>query len=110
MRHEDYAKAGVPMLPVVAGKRATQTQILLYCLVLAPLALVPSFIGMASPIYGVVALVLGAGMIWQAIMLWRASGDALNREAMRLFKFSILYLFLIFLSLGVDGFFGKVVL
>ena len=110
VRCEDYAKAGVPMLPVVAGKRATQAQILLYCLLLAPLALVPSFIGMASPIYGVVALVLGAGMIWQAVLLWRATSDALDREAMRLFKFSILYLFLIFLSLGVDSFFRKVVL
>ena len=110
VRHEDYAKAGVPMLPVVAGKKATQAQILLYCLLLAPLALVPSFIGMASPIYGAIALVLGAGVIWQAAVLWRATSDTLDREAMRLFKFSILYLFLIFLSLGVDSFFGKVVL
>jgi protoheme IX farnesyltransferase len=95
----DYQKAGVPMMPVVAGVRETKRQILLYTLLLAPLAVVPTFIGMASWVYGAVAGVLGLIFIALAICIWRDTGD---RFARRTFAFSILYLFLVFAALMAD--------
>ena len=95
----DYAKAGVPMLPVVAGVRETKRQILLYTLLLAPLAVVPAFIGMASWAYGTVACALGLGFIALAVGIWRDPGE---RFARRTFAYSILYLFLVFAALMAD--------
>ena len=100
VKNEDYTKAGIPMMPVVAGARSTINQILAYSLVLAPFAVLPAVLGMASMIYGVVAAGLGAGFVFYAIRLKREASDA---NAMALFKYSILYLFLIFLALGIDA-------
>ncbi len=66
-RTEDYARAGIPMLPVVAGDGETRRQILLYTLVLAPLGVAPWLLGYAGPLYGVVALGAGAVMIALAL-------------------------------------------
>ena len=88
------------MMPVVAGAKSTINQILAYSLVLAPFAVLPAFLGMASMVYGVVAAGLGAGFVFYAIRLKREASDA---NAMALFKYSILYLFLIFLALGIDA-------
>src|SRR5215213_11567239 len=71
-RAEDYARAGIPMLPVVRGERETRRQILLYTLLLAPLGVAPWLIGFAGPIYGVVATVTGALMLALAARLYLA--------------------------------------
>ena len=105
LRCRDYARAGIPMLPVVAGERETRRQILLYTLILAPLGAAPWLLGYAGVLYGAVALAAGAVMIALALRL-RAKGSdqAANRHAAskRLFGFSILYLFLLFAMLLVD--------
>ena len=105
-RADEYARAGVPMLPVVAGQRRTRRDILIYSLVLAPLAVMPWALGFAGPIYGVSALVLGAGFIAAAVHVWRrcaAEEKSQSFESTRgLFGYSILYLFLIFAILLVD--------
>jgi heme o synthase len=99
-RCEDYVRAGVPMLPVVAGIAETRRQILLYTLLLAPLGVAPWPLGYAGPTYGIVALVSGAAMIALALRV-RAerSGHAASKQ---MFGFSILYLFLLFAVLLVD--------
>ncbi len=98
-RSGDYERAGVPMMPNVAGARDTQCQILLYTLVLVPVTLAPWFLGFLGPVYGAVALVLDAMFILGAVRLMRDGND---RTAMRLFGFSILYLFLLFAMVLVD--------
>ena len=109
----DYAKAKVPMLPVVAGRAATKRQILVYSLILAPLGVVPAFIGTAGPVYGAVAAVMGVCFVLLSLAVLRAEDD---RPARQLFGFSILYLFVLFTLLIIDrapgvlastqGFFG----
>jgi protoheme IX farnesyltransferase len=98
-RADDYARAGIPMLPVVAGQRETRRQILLYTLVLAPLGMAPWLIGFTGPVYGVVATVTGAAMLALAV---RLLFDRSDRAAKQLFAFSILYLFLLFAFLLID--------
>jgi heme o synthase len=105
VRCADYARAGVPMLPVVAGERETRRQIVLYALILAPLGAAPWYLGYAGALYGVVALLAGAAMIGLALRLrGEASGATATKHAVskRLFSFSILYLFLLFAMLLVD--------
>jgi protoheme IX farnesyltransferase len=100
-RADDYARAGVPMLPVVAGDAATRRQILLYTLVLVPLGLAPWALGYAGVLYGVVALVSGAVMLalaWQV----RAEKRPDEKASKNLFAFSILYLFLLFAVLLIE--------
>ena len=103
-RREDYVRAGIPMLPVVAGERETRRHILLYSLILAPLVVAPYALGMTGPLYGIVAGVLGLVLVALAFQVWRARDreDGSYREARRLFGFSILFLFLIFLALLGD--------
>lgn len=104
----DYEKAGVPMLPVVKGARHTRWNVFIYTLILFPLALSPWFMGLAGPIYGLTALVLGAAFIYYAWGVLRdaqdAKGVSLNKDApaRAAFKFSILYLFLLFAACAVD--------
>src|SRR5882762_9256583 len=91
----EYARAGVPMLPVVAGRAETTRQILLYSVVLVPISLLPWVLGFAGPVYGAAAATLGAIMIflsWQV----RRSNDTERLPARRLFVFSMLYLVLLF--------------
>jgi protoheme IX farnesyltransferase len=108
-RREDYARAGVPMLPVVAGEQETRRQILLYTLILAPLGVTPWLLGHAGLVYGVTAAAMGAIMIALAL---RVRKERVRYNASkRLFAFSILYLFLLFAMLLVDriseGLFGN---
>jgi protoheme IX farnesyltransferase len=98
-RTGDYARAGVPMLPVVAGARATKIQMLIYTLALLPVALAPWYFGVTGPVYGVTALVLGLMFVAAAVAVWF---DKTDRSARRMFGFSILYLFLLFAVMGVD--------
>ncbi|HEU4821144.1 MAG TPA: heme o synthase [Qipengyuania sp.] len=100
----DYAKAGIPMMPVVRGERMTRRQILAYSVVLLPVALAPWLIGGAGAIYGLAALALSLAFVALAapVGLRRsAESDAMKPEK-RLFKFSILYLFALFAVLVVD--------
>jgi heme o synthase len=99
-RINDYARAGVPMLPVVAGVAETRRQILLYTLALAPLGAAPWFLGYAGSPYGIAALALGAVMI--ALALRVRTEHAGNRAGKQMFGFSILYLFLLFAALLAD--------
>ena len=102
-RSDDYARAGVPMLPVVAGPDATRVQILLYTVVLVAVALVPWPLGYFSATYGVTSLVLGAGMLWLAVDVYRLrEGVPAGRATRKLFAFSILYLFALFAVLLVE--------
>ena len=98
-QNEDYTRAGVPMMPVVAGERETRRQILIYAVLLAPLAVVPSMIGMASIAYGTLSAALGINFIRLSWTLYRKPSDD---AAKRLFGFSILYLFLLFFGLVID--------
>jgi protoheme IX farnesyltransferase len=105
---DDYARVGVPMLPVVAGARATRRQIMLYTLLLFAASLLPWAIGFSGPVYAFSALALGLGFVTYA---WRvlhdrqdAAGVSLTRDApaKAAFKYSILYLFVLFAALAVD--------
>ncbi len=104
----DYARVGVPMLPVVAGARATRRQIVLYTLLLVAASLLPWAVGFSGPVYGLSALALGLGFI---ASVWRvlrdrqdATGVSLTNDApaKAAFKYSILYLFVLFGALAVD--------
>lgn len=99
-RHSDYAKARVPMLPVTAGIPATKRQILIYSVLLVAISLSPLLAG-ASWAYGACAALLGANFLRHAVRVLRHDTPAL---AMRMFGFSIIYLFVLFAALLVDHF------
>jgi len=102
-RSDDYARAGVPMLPVVAGPDATRLQILLYTIVLVAIAAAPWPLGYFDAAYGVTSLVLGAGMLALAINVYcRRERTQSLRATRKLFAFSILYLFALFATLLVE--------
>ncbi|WP_374764488.1 heme o synthase [Yunchengibacter salinarum] len=100
----DYQAVGVPMLPVVAGRRHTRAQILGYSVALVPVALAPVATGLGGWIYGSVAAMMSAGFLWLAWAVWRARDGAEKR----LFGFSILYLFALFGALAVDSLAGRI--
>ena len=98
-RAEDYRKSGLPMLPITHGAEFTRLQVLLYTLVLFAATLLPFVYGMSGWLYLASAVALGAVFIAYAAQLWRDYSDALARRA---FRFSILYLSLLFAALLVD--------
>ncbi len=98
-RAGDYERAGVPMLPVVAGPRATKLQILVYTLMLWPCALAPYLLGVAGAVYAAAALALSAAFTGFAVKVWL---DPTHKSAKQMFGFSILYLFLLFALLLID--------
>jgi heme o synthase len=98
-RAGDYAKAGVPMLPVVAGKAETRRQILIYTSLLVPLSFAPLVLGMAGMSYGLVVAVMGACFLLLAFRVLRERG---GRAARHMFRFSILYLFVLFAALIIE--------
>ncbi|MBR0969028.1 MULTISPECIES: heme o synthase [Bradyrhizobium] len=99
-RSDDYARAGIPMLPNVAGPDATRLQILLYTVVLIAVAAAPWALGYFDAVYGVVSLILGAGMLVLAINVYlRRERSQSLRATRKLFAFSILYLFALFATL-----------
>ncbi|MEE4289953.1 MAG: heme o synthase [Erythrobacter sp.] len=107
----DYAKVGIPMLPVVAGERVTRNHIWVYTLVLAPIAVAPWVIGGTSWVYGTTALALSALFVALALPVARrdavmGEGDPMAEEK-RLFKFSIVYLFVLFAALVADRVLAK---
>ena len=100
-RKEEYARAGIPMLPVTHGNRYTELHILLYTLMLLAASLLPFVTGMSGGIYLLGALALGLRFVWYAIRLLR--GDD-RRVALNTFKYSITYLMALFVVLLVDHF------
>jgi protoheme IX farnesyltransferase len=97
-RADEYARTGVPMLPVVAGRAATTRQILIYSVTLLPISMLPWVLGFAGIIYGAIALIGGTILIGLAFQL-RRSPEADRRAAHQLFAFSISYLFMLFAAL-----------
>jgi len=102
-RSDDYRRAGVPMLPVVAGPRETKRQMLIYTLLLTPVALAPTLLGAVGWIYGAVALALSVVFIGHAVAVWRTADDETAfGAARRMFRFSLLYLAVLFAALPLD--------
>jgi len=99
-RRDDYARAGIPMLPVTHGEEETRRQILLYTLVLVASTMVVAPLAGLGALYTMSAAVLGAGFTLGAVRLYRAPSVA---AAQSLFRFSILYLFLLYLMMGMDA-------
>jgi protoheme IX farnesyltransferase len=108
----DYARVGVPMLPVVAGAKETRKQIMIYTLLLLAGSLLPWAVGFSGPVYGLSALALGLGFVWS---VWRVLRDRQDETGVSLtndapakaaFKYSILYLFVLFAALAVDRLVG----
>jgi protoheme IX farnesyltransferase len=98
-RRDEYAKAEVPMLPVTHGEAFTRLHVFLYTLILLVASLLPFAVGMSHWIYGLSALILGLIFVFYAYRIWRSYTDALARTT---FKYSILYLALIFSALLLD--------
>ncbi len=110
--NEDYRRAGVPMLPVVAGAKETRRQIVLYTLLLVPVTLLPWLLGFSGLVYAGAAAVLGTGFL---VSVWRVARDRQDGTGVSLtndaparaaFKYSIAYLFILFAALAVDKFVG----
>lgn len=98
-RKAEYAKVDIPMLPVTHGEHYTKVHILLYTLMLLAVSVMPFAIHMSGPLYLVAALVLGARFLYWAVVLYR---DSRPHAAIKTFKFSIWYLFALFIALLVD--------
>jgi heme o synthase len=106
-REGDYARAGVPMMPNVAGADATRRQILLYSLILVPVTFLPSLLGTTGLLYTIVTALLGAAFLWHSFDVFRLrEGEPARRACRRLFGFSILYLFAIFAAVIAEHILG----
>jgi protoheme IX farnesyltransferase len=102
-RRGDYARAGVPMLPVVAGERATKIQMLVYAVLLLPVSLAPTLLGAVGWLYGASAIALSALFVFASL---RVLATANHRPARQMFAYSILYLFLLFALMLADRLIG----
>jgi protoheme IX farnesyltransferase len=100
IKQADYARAGIPMLPVVRGEARTKYEMLVYTLILLPLTILPSFFGALGPFYGVAAALLGARLLWYCIRLLRER--TVTPVAWGMYRYSLLYLALLFVAMGVD--------
>ncbi|MGC1694374.1 MAG: UbiA family prenyltransferase, partial [Pseudolabrys sp.] len=107
-RTADYARAGIPMLPVVAGETSTRRHILIYTLILVPLGIAPWALGFAGILYGLTAAVSGAIMLTLAVQVLNERLP-MERACRNLFAFSILYLFLLFAVLLVERGWGGLI-
>ena len=110
--HKEYAKAGVPMLPVTSGAKATRLQILLYTILLIPIGLSPLATGLGGWVYAATSVVLTTGFLYFAAKVYRSrageadAGEEERKLAMSMFGFSILYLFGLFAALIIEHGFG----
>jgi protoheme IX farnesyltransferase len=105
-RSGDYARAGVPMLPVAKGKTHTRYQIVAYTLVLAPLGLAPALIGLSGVLYAAAAVAFGCWMLIGAITVLRERDEVREPAARTLFGVSIVYLFALFAALIIERLIG----
>ncbi len=101
-RCEDYARAGVPMLPVVKGKTSTRRHIFAYTVLLAPLGVVPAFIGLGGMLYLILSASMGFWMLLEAFATLRERDEVREPAAKRLFGVSLLYVFVLFTALIVE--------
>jgi protoheme IX farnesyltransferase len=99
IKRRDYAKAGVPMLPVIRGEQRTRFEMLIYALMLIPLTLMPVALGAFGWLYAISAGLLDAAFLWYCVRLWTPT---LTPAAWKLYRFSLLYLFLLFLAMPID--------
>jgi protoheme IX farnesyltransferase len=100
IKQGEYARAGVPMLPVVRGEARTKFEMLAYTLILLPLTLMPAFFGALGAFYGIAAALLGARLLWYCIQLLRE--QSVTPVAWRMYRYSLLYLALLFAAMGID--------
>ncbi|MEP7226677.1 MAG: heme o synthase [Gemmatimonadales bacterium] len=100
IKRAEYAKAGVPMMPVVRGEERTKFEMLAYTLILLPLTLMPAFFGALGAFYGIAAALLGARLLWYCIRLLRE--QSVTPLAWRMYRYSLLYLALLFVAMGID--------
>jgi protoheme IX farnesyltransferase len=108
---DDYTRAGIPMMPNVAGLASTRRQIFAYALLLAPTGVLPWFLGYATVGYAAAAAALGAGFVWYSWgVLKMADSDQAMKPAKALFAYSLLYLFAIFAAYLADSVFQRMVL
>jgi heme o synthase len=101
-RSDDYARAGVPMLPVVKGKPHTRFQILLYTLVLVPLGVLPAMLHIGGVLYLAASAGIGLWFLWEAIATYREKNETKEPAAHRLFGVSLLYMTALFAALIVE--------
>ncbi|HJX88001.1 MAG TPA: heme o synthase, partial [Gemmatimonadales bacterium] len=100
IKQADYARAGIPMMPVVRGEARTKFEMLVYTLILLPLTILPAFFGALGPFYGVAAALLGARLLWYCVRLRRER--SVTPVAWGMYRYSLLYLALLFVAMGVD--------
>ena len=100
IKRGEYARAGIPMMPVVRGERRTKFEMLVYTLMLLPLTLMPVLFGAFGALYAVSAVLLGAPLLWYCIRLLREPG--VTATAWKLYRYSLLYLALLFVAMGID--------
>jgi len=100
IKEKEYARAGIPMLPVVRGAHATKVQMLGYTLLLLPLTLLPTLAGSQGLLYAVVAVLLGARLLWYCLRLLKEPDS--SPLPWRMYRYSLLYLALLFVAMGVD--------
>ncbi|HEV8124759.1 MAG TPA: heme o synthase [Gemmatimonadales bacterium] len=103
IKQGEYGKAGIPMMPVVKGERSTKIQMLGYTIMLVPLTILPWLAGRLGTLYLVTALLLGARLLWFCLKLLKENG--VTPTAWKMYKFSLLYLFLLFAAMGADRLF-----
>jgi heme o synthase len=99
VRRAEYAKAGVPMLPVVRGAASTRVQIIVYTMILMGLSLLPALWGPLGALYAAVALTSGSWFLYSAVQLWRRPS---TQATWRLYRYSLLYLALLFVAMVID--------
>jgi protoheme IX farnesyltransferase len=100
IKKQDYARAGIPMMPVVQGDHWTKIQMLAYTLMLLPLTLMPTIFGALGLFYAVAALALGGRLLWYSIKVLREA--EVTPTAWKMYKYSLLYLALLFVAMGMD--------
>jgi heme o synthase len=100
IKQSDYAKAGIPMMPVVRGEARTKYEMLVYTLMLLPLTIMPTLFGALGVFYGVAAALLGARLLWYCVRLMREK--SVTPVAWQMYRYSLLYLALLFVAMGID--------
>jgi heme o synthase len=100
VKQADYARAGIPMMPVVRGEARTKYEMLVYTLILLPLTVLPFFFGALGPFYAVAAALLGARLLWHCVRVVRER--PITPVAWGMYRYSLLYLALLFIAMGVD--------
>ena len=98
--NDDYKRAGIPMMPAVAGEQSTKRQMLAYTILLLPVAISPWLLDLTGPVYGITALILSSFFIFTAI---RVLNDPSQRQAKLMFGYSVFYLFALFLGVMIDA-------